>query len=434
MKLDWKKTFLIGLGYLGISVMWQIYNLFVPLFLQAGDPAFDAQGQITVLGFGLSATWSGALMTLDNIAALFILPMIGIWSDRTRTRIGRRYPFILVGAPLAALSFAVIPIAAGMIKPEMNGQIAGNAGAFALFMLAAGVMLLAMAMFRTPVIALMPDLTPSVQRNKANGVINFMGGVGNIMAALGLARLFDAMIGLPFWIGSLLLLVAVGLLYALVREPIGDETSSAADLHKKASLGMVKTLPSASRTSLLFLLAAILAWYTGFEAIMTFFSSYAVTKLGVTAGQAGTLFSVALASFILFSIPAGFVGNRLGRKRTITLGLVVFAALLIVAYLVPKVTVVALVLGIGGAAWALVNINALPMVVEIADDALLLGTFTGFYYLASQLASIVGPLLNGAIVDWAGRDYGIIFVVTPAFFAVALLCMRFVTRGEADRA
>ena len=489
MKLDWRKTFLIGLGFLGISVIWQVYNLFVPIFLQAGDPTFDAQNaaqsyvvvegdsidtiaaqyglevdalrdlngldamaalepgqRLTVApykGFGLNATLTGVIMTLDNIAALFILPVIGVWSDRTRTRIGRRYPYILTAAPVAAAAFILIPIATGMIDPLHNGDVGANGGAFALFLIGAGLMLLGMAVLRTPVIALMPDLIPSPLRSKANGVINFMGGIGGIIAALGLAALFDVNPLLPFVIASVVLVVAVILLYIWVREPSLKELAAASEgeIHEASdeeeaigALKGVRLVPPQYRRSLGFLLLAIFGWFVGYNAIETFFSSYAVTTLGITAGNAGMLFSIALLTFIVFAIPAGYIGTRFGRRRTITTGLAIFAVLLVIAFLVPNTVVIGIVLAVGGAAWSLVNINSLPMVVDTTDDERLLGTYTGLYYLASQTAAIFGPILNGWIVDLTGRNYGSIFLVTPFFFVLAIVCMRFVTRGEAHRA
>jgi len=484
VKLDWRKTFLIGLGFLGISVIWQIYNLFVPIFLQAGDPAFDAQNaaqtygvaegdtldaiaeqyglavdDLTALnnleadapleigqrlniapykGFGLSATLTGFIMTLDNIAALFILPVIGVWSDRTRTRIGRRYPYILTAAPVAAAAFVLIPIATGMIFPLHNGDVSANGGAFALFLIGAGLMLLGMAILRTPVIALMPDLTPSPLRSKANGVINFMGGVGGIIAALGLATLFDVNPLLPFIIASVTLIVAVILLFVWGKEPpveaLEAEAHEASDTEEAiGGLRGFKLVPPQYRRSLGFLLVAIFGWFVGYNAVETFFSSYAVTTLGITAGSAGTLFSIALATFIAFAIPAGYIGTRYGRRRTITAGLAIFAVLLVIGFFSKSTTVIGIVLGGGGAAWALVNINSLPMVVDTTDDPRLLGTYTGLYYFASQTAAIFGPILNGWIVDLTGRNYSVIFLVAPIFFVLAIICMRFVTRGEAHR-
>jgi MFS family permease len=479
MKLDWRKTFLIGFGFLGISIIWQLYNLFVPIFLQAGSPAFDAQNgletytvaagdtwaaiaeqhavslddllrinnaqpdtpleadqKVTIVpyrGFGLGAGAAGFIMTLDNIAALFILPLIGVWSDRTRTRIGRRYPYILAAAPVAAVAFALIPVAGGLIDPSANGSIEQNGGAFAFFMIAAGIMLVAMAVLRTPVIALMPDIIPSLLRSKANGVINLMGGVGGIIAALGLARLFDVNPIWPFLIGAVVMIVAIIMLFVSVREPKVSELAHPESDEEELFQGLkgARAIPPEYRRSLTFLLLAIFCWFVGYNAIETFFSSYAVTTLGVSAGTAGTLFSVALAAFILFAVPAGYLGTRFGRRRTITAGLILFGVLLVVAAFVPNTTVITIILAGGGAGWALVNINSLPMVVDITDDERLLGTYTGLYYFASMSAAIAGPVLNGIIIELSGSNYNMIFFVTPFFFALAAGCMMLVTRGEA---
>jgi MFS family permease len=181
-------------------------------------------------------------------------------------------------------------------------------------------------------------------------------------------------------------------------------------------------------------MAAIFAWFVGYSAIETFFSSYAVTTLKLQAGEAGMRLSVSIIAFIVFAIPAGYIGARFGRKRTISFGLFTFAILLILAFLMPNLTFVTIALGAGGFAWALVNINSLPMVVDLTDDPRQLGTYTGFYYLASQLAAIAGPVVNGIIIDLTGKNYNSIFLVAPVFFVMALTAMLFVTRGEARQA
>ena len=433
MKLDWKKTLLIGLGFFGISVIWQLYNTFVPIFLQVGGANF--QGTASVKGFGLTATTTGVIMGLDNLAAIFILPLVGIWSDRIRTPIGRRYPFILTAAPLAAVAFVLMPVASTLIK--QTGQISANGSAFALFIAGAVAMLLAMAVLRTPVVSLMPDLTPPALRSKANGIINFMGGVGFIVASFGLGSLFDVNPLFPFIGGSVILLGAVLALFLSVKEPRPEELAPEAEHEVSdeeqalSALKQVKVIPAAYRRSLIFLLLAIFAWFVAYDGVSTFFSSYAVNVLGVTEGTASRIFTVAGAAFLVFAIPAGYIGERLGRKRTIIIGLGVFAALLFVGNFVNSVPVIVAVLGIGGIGWALVNINSLPMVVDTTDDARLLGTYTGLYYLASQTGSALAPLITGGIVDLLGQHYRAIFLTGPAFFVVAIVCMSLVTRGEA---
>jgi len=425
-KLDYGKTFLIGFGFFGTSIMWALYNTYVPIFLQAGHPDFAAQ----TAGFGLGALATGFIMTLDNIAAFFIQPIMGAFSDRTRTRFGRRMPYIIIFAPIAVAAFCLIPMVPRMIPPELSGQLDQLGGVFTLFVAALCVMLLAMAVFRTPVVALMPDLTPSALRSKANGVINLMGGLGGVLAFLVGGLLYKIHHPLPFWFGGLVTLVAVTILFWKVKEP-QELVESASD---DGGLGVFKGLrgiPRENVRSLTLLILAIFFWFVGYNAVETFFSSYGVATLGVSESTASMILSVAYITFILFSIPSGVIATRFGRKRTIIAGLVVFGVLLTIMFFVPVVPVVIVLLAVGGLAWSLVNINSLPMVVDSAPSEDVLGTYTGLYYVAGTSAAVIGPILNGWIIDLTGRNYSTIFLVTPAFFVLAILCMQGVTRGEA---
>jgi len=434
LKLDYRKTFLIGFGFLGTSIMWALYNTYVPIYLQAGNPAFDSQLAVQTFGFGLSATLTGFIMTLDNIAAFFIQPIMGAISDRTYTRIGRRMPYILIFAPIAVLAFALIPLVPQMIPESLNGQVGQLGGLLALFVAALGVMLLAMAVFRTPVIALMPDLIPSPLRSKANGVINLMGGLGGVLAFLGGGLLYKILRPLPFWVGGAITLIAVAILFWKVKEPKKLVESAA---QQEEGLGVfrgLRNIPPENVRSLVLLILAIFFWFVGYNAIETFFSSYGVTTLGVSESTASMILSVAYITFIIFAIPSGFIATRFGRKRTIIVGLAIFAVLLMIAFFTPVVPVIVALLAVGGVAWSLVNINSLPMVVDISTSETVLGTYTGLYYVAGTLAAVVGPILNGWVIDLTGQNYNMIFLVTPGFFVLAILCMLGVTKGEAKQA
>jgi len=430
-RLDYKRTFLLGFGFLGVSLLWVLYNSYVPIFLQAGNPAFDeSQGTVTV-GFGLSAALAGLIMTLDNIAAFFIQPLVGVFSDRTRTRIGRRMPYILAAAPVAALAFALIPVAVNQIPPDLSGQTSQLGGPLAFFMVAIGVMLVAMAVFRTPIIALMPDITPSPLRSKANGVINLMGGVGALLATFGGAALYGLNRAAPFWVGGILMLVAVLLVSVTIKEPADDVAGSDKEERWWDTLKQVGAIPSEERKSLILILMAIFAWFVGYNAIETFFTSYGTFRLGVAESTASLLLGFFSLTFIAFSIPGGMLAERWGRRRTILTGLVGLSALLILASFLPNVYAIAAILFLGGIAWSLININSLPMIVDIAPSDRLLGTYTGLYYISGTLAAIAGPILNGWIIDITGKNYNTIFYVAPAFMVAAIVCMWFVTRGEA---
>jgi len=436
LKLNWKFTFLIGLGFFGTELLWRVYNNFVPIFLQSGNSIFDSAQKAPLLGFGLNAFSTGIIMGLDNLAALFVLPVVGVISDRTFTRIGRRMPFIVVFAPIAALAFIFIPLAPSLITPAENGNISAMPGLFGIFMASIIIMLLAMSAFRTPVVSLMPDLTPSPLRSKANGVINFMGGLAGVVGSLALSPLFDTSIWLPFVSAAILLLVAVAALFIFVKERKAsvvlddDDQAEREGLHVLTKL---RNIPHENRRSLILLMLAIFSWFVAFNAMDTWFTSFGVTVLHLSPGTAGMIFSVALIAFIIFAIPAGFIGSRISRKWAIITGLAIFTVAMLIINTMESLPVIVALLAVGGASWALVNINSLPMIVDTSTDERMLGTFVGLYYIASQLAAILGPGITGKVVDLSGGDFRKIFLVVTIFFVLAIGFMLFVTRGESKK-
>lgn len=431
MKLNYKKAFLIGFGLFAVQMAWVVYNTYVPIYLQAGDPVFDAHRTALTRGFGLNATLTGLIMTLDNIAAFFLQPLMGPISDRTSTRFGRRMPYIIALAPIAVIAFALIPIPAQLIPIELNGQVEQLSGLFVFFLIAVGVMLVAMALFRTPLFALMPDLIPSALRSEANGVINLMAGIGGIIAFVLGGALYNLYQPLPFWVVGLITLISVAVLFWKIKEPKNLVESAATLEEGLGVLRRLRDIPRENVRSLSLLLLTIFFYMVGFNAVETFFSSYGVNTLGVKESTASMILSVAYIAFIIFAIPSGKLAARIGRKRTIILGLVLFSIVLGITYFVPLVPAVVVLLIFAGIAWALININGLPMVLDTSESEELMGTFTGLYFIAATLAATLGPILNGWIIDLADRNYNMIFVVSPVAFLLAVLCMLGVTRGEA---
>ncbi len=413
-RFNFGKTFLLGFGFFGVSVIWSVYNAYVPIFLANK--------------FDLAPAWIGFFMTLDNIAALLIQPPIGAWSDRLRTPIGRRMPFILIGAPIGALAFGLIPIQS--ILP--------------LFVACTSTLLLSMALWRTPVVALMPDITPSHYRSQANGIINFMGGIGAIIAFLFGADLYDMNPAYPFWLGSALVILSALLVFIFIREPKEFETSDTTPPNLWVSLRKVM---KEEEKSPLRILLAIFFWFVAYNAIEAFFTLYAVNHLGMPESDGARLLGQLSLLFVIMALPAGFIGARIGRRNTITIGIILLAACMIGMYVLPvdtltllltrapvlgNIPVVGVILMTAGIAWALININSLPMVVDMTDD-LHIGTYTGLYYLFSTMAAILGPNVNGLIVQFSGRNYALIMIVGPIFMLVALLMMIGVRRGEAKK-
>lgn len=423
----YKKSALLGFGLFGAQLMWMIYNTYMPIFLQAGSPGFRTAA--AVRGFGLSATVTGILMTLDNVAAFFLQPVMGPVSDRTRSRYGRRMPWILVFAPLSALAFALIPMGAELIPPELSGRVSELGGPFALLMGAALVMVVCMALWRTPMFALLPDLFPSALRSQANAVVNIMSGIGGILAFVLGGALFAVYQPLPFWFGALATMAAVLVLFKSVREP-ADLAEAAESPGGLRILARLREIPRENKRSLFLLILTVLFYMVGYMAVETFFSSFAVTRLGLAPSAAAMLLAVSYVSFLIFALPASLVARRLGRRITISAGLLVFAAGLVVIRLFPSLPVTAAMLLVGGFGWALVNVNCLPMILDTSTSEDLMGTYSGLYFIATTLAGTVGPILNGRVIDLAGRDYSVIFLVCPFFFVLSFLCLSGVRTGE----
>lgn len=414
MKFNYGKIFLLGFGFFGVSVIWTVYNAFVPLFLANK--------------FNLSPIFIGFFMTLDNIAALFIQPPVGAWSDKLRTPIGRRMPFILIGAPIGALAFGLIPVAA--VLP--------------LFVACTSTLLLSMAFWRTPVVALMPDITPSQFRSQANGVINLMGGIGTIIASLAGSALYEINVAFPFWMGSTLVIVAAILVFIFIKEP-----KEYADAEKEPDMfGSLRELMQDEDKSGLRILFAIFFWFLAYTGIEAFLTLYATKYVGIPEGDAGRLVGHLGLLFVLFALPAGIIGSRIGRRITISTGIILMGALIFGLFILPPATlstlitklpmlgnirVISLLLMPAGIAWALININSLPMVVDLTTLSRV-GTFTGLYYLFSTLSAIVGPNLNGLLVQLSGDKYNTTMLISPLFLVIALILMLGVKKGEAVEA
>ncbi len=420
-RLNYGKTFLLGFGFFGVSVVWGVYNAFVPIFLSEK--------------FGLSAALVGFFMTLDNIAALFIQPPVGAWSDRLRTPLGRRIPFILVGAPITALAFGFIPVAA--VLP--------------LFVACTSSLLLSAALWRTPIVALMPDITPSEFRSQANGIVNFMGGVGVIIALQTGGMLYKMSPNFPFWLGSALVLISAVIVYLFIEEPKEyGETE-----RQPSMLESLKEIFKDEDKSGLRILLAIFFWFIGYSAVETFFTLYAKNHLGLNEGDGATLLSVLPLFFVLAAMPSGFLAGKIGRRATISIGLITISVMLFLLYITPAealltgiaplplvgiplveggarmLTLAGVFLIICGISWAFININSLPMVVDLTGAARI-GTFTGLYYLFSTLSAIAGPNINGWAIHLTGDNYNMIMIIAPIFMLIAFWLMMGVKRGEAS--
>jgi len=406
-QFSYRKTFVVGFGFLGISLIWPIFNQFIPIFLQAGNPEFERQileagGTLpAITGFALAPALAMFIMTWDNIINVFVQPWVGERSDRTWNRFGRRKPWILLGVPIAVIGFVMIPFAQ-------------TALAIAAFILITNI---GMALFRSPTVAWLGDLFPANDRSKANGIINLMGGVGGLLAFFGGGYLYEAVgPAAPFIGGAVLMIVATSIAVWRVREPARIDVTAPDTAGVLANLRQVWQKQDKSG---IWVLVAILLWFMAYNAIEAGLSSFAVFTLGISPGMAAIYAGSVTISFIAFAVPAGLLGTRIGRRSTILIGLTGLVFLLLLGYfLIQGATTFIIVMILMGGFWALVNVNSLPLVYDYGDERKI-GAYTGLYYFASQSAAILGPTLGGITVESLGNQYRWLFLFATLFMALA---------------
>ena len=475
MKLNYGKTLLIGFAFMASSIAWGVYDPYITTLLNKilGESAMiagwsaklvekfpillelmQAQGEdvgSAATGFTLVPLFIGIIMTFDNIFGVVFQPTFGKISDRCHTRIGKRKPFILIGAPLAAVIFAIIP----RVALHENGRISAMMFCIILFVFV-------MSFWRAPCVALMPDLTPPALRSEGNSVINLVGGVGSLLA-LQAATIVCAIGGwdkgtqeeeyIPyvFLFASIVMIICTLVVTFFVKEPdsrlkvqmqanMENDAKAKRQAEKEAAkkekerLKAIK-LSKGERVSLICMLAGLFFLFCGANAIQTFFALFAAEILGKSSGEATSMLTIFAVSTAIGAIPAGLLGRKFGRKKTIVAGLLMFITAFVVYLVVDAttgnaLTLVYVALVVGGFANMLITVNTLPLVLEIGGlDKV--GTFTGYYYTATFSAQIATPIVYG-IVRMLTGTYGSLFYYCPICFILSLICILFVKHGESE--
>ena len=428
MKLNNKRTVLVGLAFLSICAFWQMYDNVIPLILRET--------------FHMNESLAGTVMALDNILALFLLPFFGTLSDRCRNqRLGRRTPFILIGTAAAVILMNLLPL--------LDNGYAENGGRwrFAAFIVVLGGLLVAMGSYRSPAVALMPDVTPKPLRSRANAIINLMGAVGG-MLYLGVAAVLyptDKVKNLVhvnyqplFLVVSAIMAAAVAVLLLTIREPrLSAENQALEARHPEWNLAEDdgsghEVLPKPVKRSLGFLLASIALWYIGYNGVTTWFTTYISEIMGEGLGTASRCLLVATAGAIVSYIPIGAVASKVGRRKTILAGCALLAACFFTGFLLTTAFstlnfAMYIVFALVGLAWAAINVNSLPRVVEMCKGSDI-GKFTGYYYTASMAAQVVTPVLAGTLMRHV--SYRILFPYAALFVALSFVTMCFVRHGD----
>ena len=503
MKLNYKRTILVGFAFFLISAFWQAYDATIPVILTNK--------------FGMSQGWSGVIMALDNILAVFMLPLFGALSDKCKSKSGKRTPFIVVGTLIAAISLLGLAfvdsqqkenlghinnidtlsktgiyqmqkdarlqtpegesfvlseiftqeefnaIKAEVVDPETGKTVANleytnyvvparqacaaeitaeNPVPLIWFIALLLIILLAMAIFRSPAVALMPDVTIKPLRSKANAVINLMGTAGGILVlVLGIVFKTSAVKNQLmryygyYGIVAGIMLVALFIFVTNVWEPLWakqmrEESLRLGLAEEEEETGEKRKLSKSERASLLLILASVALWYFGYNAVT---SKYAVYAGNILNMDYNTTLLLAQAAAIVAYLPAGIVASKIGRKKTILAGVVMLSVAFGAASFMragSSVLVMNILFALAGIGWATINVNSFPMVVEMCSGGDV-GKYTGFYYTASMSAQIVTPMLSGFLMDMDGVGMTVLFPYAAVFAGLAFVTMLLVKHGDA---
>lgn len=408
MKLNYKRTILIGMAFLTISAFWQMYDNVIPLILKNT--------------FGLGETVTGAIMAADNVFALFLLPIFGAFSDKVNTGIGKRMPFIITGTALAFVFLMILPFADRTVN-------------LVLFVVVLFLLLVSMGTYRSPAVALMPDLTPKPLRSKANAIINLMGAVGGVYTLI----MIKVLVGkgtrpnyFPLFIAvGLLMVLGVALLFCTIKENklrkevVTDDEEEVVAENAEQNAG---PLPKDVKKSLIFILLSVAFWFIAYNAVTTAFSRYATEVWGLEGGGYADCLMIATVAAIISYIPIGMISSKIGRKKTILIGIVLLGSCFLAAGIYPTYHwSMVIFFGIIGFAWAAIGVNSYPMVVEMskAGDV---GKYTGYYYTFSMAAQVITPILSGALLEHV--SYRTLFPYSVTFCALAFITMSQVKHGD----
>ena len=440
MKLNYKRVLLVGMAFFLISAFWQAYDAITPLILTNH--------------FGLPQSVSGAVMSIDNVLAVFLLPIFGAISDKKNTRFGRRTPFIFFGTIAAVISFIGLTfvdnyqlarlVAKGVPSMENASKAAlqltlENPWPLIGFIATLLVVLISMATFRSPAVALMPDVTVKPLRSKANAIINLTGTAGGIIVlVLGMVfatskNLYMQYTGYVAAVCGVMLLGFVLFLLTVKEKKWAEEMEAdtikyGLNTPEEAVTTTKSGLTKGELTSLLLILASVALWYIGYNSITSKYSVYATNILGFDYNF--TLI-VAQAAAVITYIPVGMIASKIGRRKTILAGVLILAtAFAIGIFITPKTPEIIMypVFSLAGIGWATINVNSFPMVVELAKKGDT-GKYTGYYYTASMAAQIVAPILSGLLYDALGMKYTF-FTFGAIFVLFSFITMFFVKHGD----
>ncbi len=406
MKLNYKRTYLIGLAFMAISAFWQLYDNAIPLMLQKT--------------FGVTDDISGWIMAADNMLAVVLLPLFGSLSDRVSTRFGKRKPFIIIGSCTAAAIMLLVPHA-------------NKTGNLLYFFIVVGALLLVMSTYRSPAVALMPDVTPKPLRSKGNAVINLMGALGGIMTYLIIALFIKdkALTNYPYVFAIIAaFMVACAVILGLTIHENKLRAEMPPEPEEEEATGKGKKMPREVRRSLIFLLLSVSLWFMAYNAVNTAYSRYVDKIWGIPQSKGATMMIIAMLVATASYLPIGRISSKLGRKKVILGGVTLLAIAFLTGFIMPHYSFMAyVIMAVIGIGWPAINVNSYPMVVEMSKGSDV-GKYTGLYYTFSMSAQILTPILSGYLFKLLPWGYKVMFPYALVFSVLAFVTMLFVRHGD----
>lgn len=429
--LFWKYVLTFGLMSAAWNAIWGIYNNYVPIFLQAGNPGYDLAHKATSFGFGLSPFWAGIVMSVDNFAGLILCPLIGAFSDRVH----RRSPFILVGAPLAIAGSAILPLVTFLITQEKSGNLSALVLPFGFFVLCASILILGYLTTSLLINALILDIIPSQQQTKIFSYILVIASSSTLLVYLTSSRLYQLNRALPFAMGAIILLVALAAFKAFIHEPRRDNDSEPSAqppgvFHLSGLFAELGKLPREEARSLISMVLTVFFYQFGFAAFQTYVSSYALNVLHTPEANTISISLIWMLGVLLMTVPAGRIAGRIGRRATIRIGLLGNIFFPLLAYFFPYPVLLYAIFLIFGMSFTLISVNQIPVIGGIVTSKTMAGKLVGINWFTVSISTLIAVPLAGWMIGLSGSNFNLLWLIMAATMFIAFLLLFQVKGGE----
>ncbi len=432
IKIDLKKAILVSLIFAALDAMWTLYTSYVPIYLQAGNAAFVAG--VGVLGFGFTPAITGMILSLGNIIAMILRPLIGVLSDTSKSKMGRRMPFVVFGMPFMVIALLAVSFIPELIPADLNGVTAQLTPYLIPFMIALAVILITYPVMLGPGRVMLFDIVTSEQRVTANSVSQVVNGIIGIVVIVGGAALYSIYRPLPMWVAAAFILVAVLIVWKTVKEPsVSDASAGEKSTSLKEIIQMLRGLEKEDVKSLSFFSLTSFFSAMGLAVGVSFLTSFVVSILGKSVSTASTMVVIIPITCLLVAVPAGMLADRIGRKKTMMIGAVICVLSCLLVWFFPNMTATIIVMVTFSIGFMCIAISTTPMAADLSPSEKYIGTYISLTQLFSSLGPVLGPILGGWLVGLFNNNYSVIWLIMAVIFFLTFLVTIPITKGEAKK-